>query len=71
MTDRESQREAALLALDPQHFPTLENARQVLEPGEKHPANPVLAPRPGQWDGTRYDYTKGKVRCLMVPQGGY
>ena len=28
-------------------------ARQVLETGRKHPGNPVLRPRPGQWDGTR------------------
>lgn len=46
-------RETVLVALDPLAFPTLDGARQVLEPAQKHPANPVLRPRPGQWDGTR------------------
>ncbi|MBL9215848.1 MAG: hypothetical protein JNG83_10270, partial [Opitutaceae bacterium] len=46
-------RETVLLALDPAAFPSLDGARQVLETGRKHPGNPVLRPRPGQWDGTR------------------
>ncbi|MSU70685.1 MAG: hypothetical protein EXS39_07920 [Opitutaceae bacterium] len=48
-----STQETVLLALDPAAFPSMEGARQVLEPARKHPANPVLRPRPGQWDGTR------------------
>jgi len=47
------QEEMVLLALDPQDFPSLNGAQQVLEPGQKHPENPVLRPRPGEWDGTR------------------
>ena len=45
--------ETVLLALDPQHFLLVEGAVQQLIPGELHPANPVLRPRPGEWDGTR------------------
>ncbi|MBI3943506.1 MAG: PQQ-binding-like beta-propeller repeat protein [Chloroflexi bacterium] len=45
--------ETVLLALDPQHFDTTQNARQVLVPGAKHPDNPILRPRAGAWDGTR------------------
>lgn len=44
---------AVLLALDPLHFPQLHNVRQRLIEGTPHPENPVLRPRPGQWDGTR------------------
>src|SRR5687767_12137167 len=47
------QEETVLLALDPQDFPSLNGVQQVLEPGQKHPENPVLRPRPGEWDGTR------------------
>ncbi|MFN0167193.1 MAG: PQQ-binding-like beta-propeller repeat protein [Bryobacteraceae bacterium] len=42
-----------LLALDPDDFPHLRGAEQHLEPGVKHPRNPILSPRPGHWDGTR------------------
>jgi outer membrane protein assembly factor BamB len=45
--------EIVLTALEPQAFPVQTGARQVLEPGEKSPENPVLRPRAGQWDGTR------------------
>jgi len=45
--------EIVLLALDPADFPTLRGAEQHLEPAQKHPENPVLRPRPGEWDGTR------------------
>ncbi len=46
-------RPTVLLALDDLHFPDRHDVLQFLEPGEKCPANPVLSPRPGQWDGTR------------------
>ncbi|MBI4559933.1 MAG: PQQ-binding-like beta-propeller repeat protein [Candidatus Hydrogenedentes bacterium] len=45
--------EIILQALDPANFPEMRNARLSLVPGRKHPENPVLRPRPGQWDGTR------------------
>src|SRR5262245_54355903 len=45
--------EIVLTALEPEAFPVLRGARQVLEPAEKCPENPVLRPRAGQWDGTR------------------
>jgi len=45
--------EIVLTALEPDAFSSLSGARQVLEPGQKCPENPVLRPRSGQWDGTR------------------
>jgi outer membrane protein assembly factor BamB len=45
--------ESVLLALDPGDFPSVDGAVQTVEPGQTHPQNPVLRPRPGQWDGTR------------------
>lgn len=51
--DSEGHPALVLLALDPADFPSLHQARQVLMPARKHPENPVLRPRPGQWDGTR------------------
>jgi|GEM_PF-6910713 len=53
MAQDQSTREVVLLALDPLHFPMLKDAVQELVPGELHPSNPVLRPRPGEWDGTR------------------
>jgi eukaryotic-like serine/threonine-protein kinase len=52
-SDLEEGQEIVLTALEPQAFPLQTGARQVLEPGEKSPENPVLRPRAGQWDGTR------------------
>lgn len=53
MLDIDDRDSCVLLALDPASFPILRGARQRLLPGEPHPTNPVLRPRPGQWDGTR------------------
>ncbi|MDO8586692.1 MAG: hypothetical protein Q7T82_06585, partial [Armatimonadota bacterium] len=40
-------------ALNLSDFVRSEQVEQKLNAGVKHPENPVLAPRPGHWDGTR------------------
>jgi len=49
----DTHRNVILTALDPGAFVSQTGARQVLEPGQKSPENPILRPRSGQWDGTR------------------
>jgi hypothetical protein len=50
--DSPKSNEVVLLALYPDDFPTLQGAQRQLEPAEKCIENPVLRPRPGEWDGT-------------------
>lgn len=57
-----------LLAVDPDDFVLIENARQVLEQGQVHPESPVLLPRPGEWDGTR---CKVYGTVLVDPEDGF
>src|SRR5690242_13756035 len=48
--------ETRILFLDLRETEEITDLEQVVNPGRKHPANPVLSPRPGKWDASRAKY---------------